>query len=175
MPPEVRSGEPLLVADGKPVAVLKDGVLHLALELDPRGWPLTPSFPIFWKNVVDFASRGGSAFAIVRTGVPEVLPQEASEVVSAPPGALFSLSPSGRFLAWTGGAYQLRTASGVRTVEANLLDERESDTAGRTRALDWNPASPGEREWVRQSLSGWAAGLSLLLLALAWILERRRE
>jgi hypothetical protein len=60
-------------------------------------------------------------------------------------------------------------------VDANLLDERESDTAGSSRTLDWNPASPGEREWVMQGLSGWAAGLSLLLLALAWVLERRRD
>lgn len=175
LPPEARAGEPLIQIGGKRVAVLREGVLHLAVDPSPRGWPSTPSFPIFWKNVVDFASKGGSAFTIVRTGRPQTLPSEASEVGSAPPGARYGLSPSGRFVAWTRGAYGFRTAGGVRSVEANLLDERESDTAGVTRPLDWKPESPEGREVVKRGLAGGAAGLALLLLAAAWALQRRTD
>jgi hypothetical protein len=175
LPPEARAGVPLLVADGKRVAVLNGTVLHLSIDLAPQGWSSTPSFPIFWKNVVDFGLKGASAFAVVRTGRPFDLPPEASEGVWAPPGALFSLSPSGRFLAYTRGEYVFRAAGVERSVEANLLDERESDTAGVTRPLDWDPSAPAGREFVRRGLAGWMAALALVLVMLAWVLQRRSD
>jgi hypothetical protein len=160
------------VADGKPVGVLRGNVLHLCIDLNPKGWASTPSFPIFWKNVVDFASRGARSFAVVRTGHPTAV---SGEVSRAPTGALWSLSPSGRFLAYTRGGYAVRTADGERAVEANLLDARESDTAGVTRPLDWDPAAPGGREFARRGLAGGAAALALIFLVLAWVLQRRSD
>jgi len=175
LPREFKQGEPILVADGRTVAALAGGVLHLSIDLAPRGWASTPSFPIFWKNVVDFASRGASAFAVVRTGRPYDLPSRASEIIRAPPGALYSLSPEGRFLAYTQGEYVVRTPEGDRRVEADLLDEEESDTAGLTRVLDWDPQAPEGREFARRGLGGWAAALALLAVILAWVLQRRSE
>lgn len=172
LPLEARAGEALLVADGKRVGVLRDGVLHLSIDLNPRGWPSTPSFPIFWKNVVDFAGKGASSFAVVRTGRPHAVP---GEVTRAPDGALWRLSPVGEFLAYTRGEYVLRTAEGEKRVEANLLDARESDAAGMTRALDWDPGAPAGREFARRGLGGWAAALALLFVALAWLMQRRAE
>ncbi len=172
LPPEARQGEALLVADGKRVGVLKDGVLHLCIDLDPKGWASTPSFPIFWQNVVDFAGKGAGGFAVVRTGRPHRVP---GEVTRAPVGALWSLSPAGQFLAYTRGEYVLRTAEGERRIEANLLDARESDTAGMTRALDWDPAAQAGREVARNGLAGWAAALALLFIGLAWLMQRRAD
>ena len=172
LPPEARQGEAVLVADGKRVGVLKDGVLHLCIDLDPKGWASTPSFPIFWQNVVEFAGKGAGGFAVVRTGRPHPVP---GEVTRAPAGALWSLSPAGQFLAFTRGEYVLRTADGDRRVEANLLDPRESDTAGMSRALDWDPAAPAGREFARNGLAGWAAALALLFVGLAWLAQRRAD
>ncbi|HXX92931.1 MAG TPA: BatA domain-containing protein [Planctomycetota bacterium] len=172
---EFRQGEPLLVADGKVVGALGKGILHLSIDLAPSGWASTPSFPIFWKNVVDFASRGAGTLSVIRTGQPYDLPTGSADLVRSPAGAIYSLSSLGRFLAYTAGEYVFRTPDGERRVEADLLDERESDTAGISRPLDWNPEAPGERQFARRGLGGWAASLALVWLILAWALQRRTE
>jgi hypothetical protein len=172
LPAEARTGQPLFEADGKRIGVLRDGVLHLCIELNPKGWASTPSFPIFWQNVVDFASRGARAFEVVRTGRPTFV---RGDVSRAPSKAMWSLSPSGQFLTYTTGEYVFRAAEGERRVEANLLDPRESDTAGVTRALDWDPAAPSGREFTKRGLAGWAAALSLVLVVLAWMMQRRSD
>jgi hypothetical protein len=175
LPPEARAGEALLKAGGRVIAALMGNTLHVAIDLAPKGWASTPSFPIFWKNVVDFAGKRGSAPAVVRTGQLFPMPSEATEVVRTPAGALWSLSPGGRFVAYTRGEYGFRTAGGEGRIEANLLDARESDAAGMTRALDWEPGNPSGREFVRRLLSGWAAALSLVLVVAAWMLQRRSD
>ena len=168
LPAEFRGGEALITAGGKSVAVLRGREIHLCVELLPDGWPKSPRFPIFWANVVDFSRKGAATFATVRTGRPFALPGDA---VSVSPGG----AATGEFVAATAGRYEIRTPQGSRWVEACLLDERESDTAGQTLALAWNPAAAAGREPVRRPLGGWAAGFALSFVALAWLLERRPD
>jgi hypothetical protein len=66
-------------------------------------------------------------------------------------------------------------ASKLTLSPSNLLDERESDTAGIRRDLDWDPASPTGREPRRTGYGGMAAGAALGLLLLAWLMQLRGE
>ncbi|MBI4564335.1 MAG: BatA domain-containing protein [Planctomycetes bacterium] len=52
----------LLFADGVPVAGVRRGgkEIVLATRFGSSGWPRHPSFPIFWKNVVDLAGSSGA-------------------------------------------------------------------------------------------------------------------
>lgn len=59
-------GEVLIAAKGRPVMALDGATLHVAVSLET--WKATPSFPIFWSNVIQFARRGKSAFSVERTG-----------------------------------------------------------------------------------------------------------
>jgi hypothetical protein len=86
-----------------------------------------------------------------------------------------SLLPDGSLVAPEVGEIAVQTPAGPRTIRANLLDERESDTAGVGRALDWDPARPSGRVPQRDGLGGLAAGASLAFLMLAWIMQLRTE
>lgn len=59
------------------------------------------------------------------------------------------------------------------SVPANLLDERESDTAGIRRDLDWDPGSPKGREPKRHGYGGVLAGAALAFVLLAWLMQLR--
>jgi hypothetical protein len=156
LPQEARDGEPLVWAGSQRVAVLQGRVLHLSIDLHSSGWPSTPSFPIFWKNVVDFAGRGGASFVIAKTGHPLAI-------------------PGGEFLEYSLGEFVVKTPEGDRRVVTNLLDERESDTAGTSRPLDWNPSDPAGREPARRDLSAVAAAAALGFVVLGWLLQRRAD
>jgi hypothetical protein len=97
------------------------------------------------------------------------------ETTLDPPSEGALLMPDGSLVAHRVGDFGLRTPSGRRTVHANLLDERESDTAGNRRDLDWDPGSPTGREPKRRGYGGIAAGAALVLLLLAWLLQLRTE
>jgi hypothetical protein len=173
LPPGDRAGEPLIWVGGTPAAALKGGDLRIAIDVNEWGKGLA-SLPIFWANVVDVARSGASGFVILRTGRPLLLPP-GSSLQTAPQGAVVALSPEGWLVAHTVGEYGLETAWGPRTLRANLLDERESDTAGESRSLGWDPASPSGREAKRHGYAGAAAGAALALLLLAWIMQLRSE
>lgn len=66
-------------------------------------------------------------------------------------------------------------ASKLTVVRASLLDERESDTAGIRRDLEWDPGAPTGREPRRHGYGGVAAGAALALLLLAWLMQLRGE
>lgn len=66
-------------------------------------------------------------------------------------------------------------ASKLTPAPTNLLDERESDTAGIRRDLDWDPGAPTGREPKRTGYGGPAAGAALGLLLLAWLMQLRGE
>jgi hypothetical protein len=135
--------------------VLRGRELHLSIDLH-SGWEKLPSFPIFWKNVVDFAGRGTGDFIIARTGRPLAI-------------------PGGEFLEYSLGEFTVKTPEGDRRVVTNLLDERESDTAGTTRALDWNPSDPAGRQPRRRDLSAVAAAAALGLVLLGWLVQRKAD
>ena len=101
LPAEAVAGAvPLLTADGRPVAVLKGDTVHAAISLAPSAWPSTPSFPIFWANVIHFARKGRAAFVTPRTGRPVEAPGRID-----PPGAeaVWGVDATGRLLAHTAG------------------------------------------------------------------------
>lgn len=171
--PADQAGQPLLKVAGKPAATLQGRDLRLAVDVNEWGRGL-PSLPIFFANVVDFARSGTSGFQVPKTGEPLLFPP-GSKIVTAPEGAVASISPEGWLVAHTAGEYRLETPGGPRSIRMNLLDARESDTAGQSHPLDWDPASPRGRQRVRQSWAGPAAGAALAFLLLAWLMQLRTE
>src|SRR6185295_8998604 len=158
-----------ITVGGRAAATIRGRDVHLAIDVNE--FQKVPSFPIFWANVIEFARKGQGGFLVPRTGRPFAVSPSAR--VQAPEGAIWSLSPDGSFVAHTVGAYRLGLPDGVVTLRVNLLDERESDTGGQARALDWNPASSEGRERIHRSYGGWAAGAALVFLFLALLLQLR--
>ena len=173
LPPGDRGGTTLITVGGKVSAALRGKELRIAADLNRWGQSL-PSLPIFCANAVDVARSGGSGFAILRTGRPLLLPS-GSSLQKKPDGAVALLLPDGSLLAHTVGDYGIQTPAGPKSVRANLLDERESDTAGQAKPLDWDPGAPASREARRRGLAGIAAGVSLAFLVLAWVMQMRTE
>ncbi|MBI2900266.1 MAG: VWA domain-containing protein [Planctomycetes bacterium] len=168
---EVRGGTPLAWADGRCVAAVRDRSIVLAFDLTPSCWPSEWSFVLFWTNVVDFARTGG-AWRALRAGEPARLPADTTDVEGPPRNALFSFDRDGReLLAYDAGTYRARTPSGGVELAVNLLDARESDTAGvdRTGAADGGRApSP-----ARLPIGFHACVAASLLVFLSWLLELR--
>jgi hypothetical protein len=173
LPPGDRAGTPLITVGGKVAAALKGKELRIAVDLNLWGQSL-PSLPIFCANAVDVARSGASGFSILRTGRPLLLPP-GSSLRKKPVGAIALLSPDGSLDAHTVGEYGLETPAGPKSIRANLLDERESDTAGQAKALDGDPWAPTAREARRRGFAGIAAGISLAFLLLAWLMQMRTE
>jgi len=173
LPAAERAGEPLITVDGKRAAVLRKNEIHLCADLIE--WQKMPSFPIFWVNVVDAAHKAARGLTIIRAGQPVQLAPN-SRVEEGPVGAIQELTPEGRFVAYSVGAYRVRPANDEpKRLVVNLLDERESDSAGETRDLSWDPGSTSDRVLERQDLAGGAAWLALAFLVLAWLLQLRPE
>lgn len=172
LPPGDRDGQPLITVGGKVAVALKGNELRIAADLNQWGQAL-PSLPILCMNLVETARSGATGFAIPRTGRPVLLP--AGFTLEPPSGAITAMSPDGHLVAHTVGDYGLTSPKGSRTIRMNLLDERESDTAGQSRALEWDPGAPVGRVARRQGLAGWAAGAALGLLLLAWLMQLRTE
>jgi hypothetical protein len=61
-------GRALLTSGGRPLMTLDGDVLRVSIGLAPNAWPSTPSFPIFWSNVVQFARGGRAAWSVPRAG-----------------------------------------------------------------------------------------------------------
>jgi hypothetical protein len=173
LPPNDRGGTPLITVGGKVAAALKGRELRIAVDLNRWGQSL-PSLPIFCANAVDFARSGGSGFSVLRTGRPLLLPS-GSTLQKKPDGAVALMLPDGSLLAHTVGDYEVQTPAGPKSLRANLLDERESDTAGQAKPLDWDPGAPTGREARRHGMAGIAAGVSLAFLVLAWVMQMRTE
>jgi hypothetical protein len=167
--PADRIGEPLLTVGGRIAATVKGREVRLCVDVGEWGKSMA-SLPIFFANAVDVARSGGSRFVVLRTGRPFSVPPDGS--LDQPADAVLS---DGKLVAYAVGEYGLTSAWGHRTVRANLLDERESDTAGVRRDLDWDPGSPAGREARRHGYAGIAAGAALAFLLLAWLMQLRTE
>jgi len=173
LPAAERAGEPLITVDGKVAAALRKNEIHLSIDLNQ--WQKMDSFPIFWVNVVDVAHKAARGLTIIRAGQPVQLPPN-SVVDEGPVGAIRDLAPDGRFVAYTVGDYRCRSAADdSKRLVVNLLDERESDTAGETRDLAWDPGVVSSRVLERQDLGTWAAWSALVFIVLAWLLQLRPE
>lgn len=172
LPPEQRGGAPLVTIGGKVAAAVRGREVRLCVDVNEWGKSL-PSLPIFFANAVELARGAASGFAVLRTGRPLLLPP--GTTLEKPAGAIASMTPDGDLIAHTVAEYGLRTPSGRRVLRANLLDERETDTAGERRDLDWDPASPAGRENRRRGYGGAAAGAALAFLLVAWLMQVRTE
>jgi len=174
LPKEVRGGQPLIRVGGTVVAAVNGKEIHLCVDLNR--WQAGPaSFPIFWMNVVDFAHRSLPGLTVIRAGQPVQILPHSTLVSPVPAGSLSTLTPEGIFMPYTVGAYGVRNNGLEGSLYVNLLDERESDTAGRSRDLDWDPGESAGRVFQRQDLGGLAAWSALVFLVLAWLLQLRPE
>lgn len=164
---EVQGGTPLLFADGRPVAALSDRQVVLAFELTPGGWTSTPSFPIFWTNVIRFA-RTHAAWRTLRAGEESILPGDTTEVHALAPDARYRYDPERRgFVPYTVGTYR----GGGVDWEASLLEETQSDCRG----VSSKGAVGGRlRDRARVNLASAVCGAALALVLWVWWIDRRR-
>jgi hypothetical protein len=173
LPPSVQGGIPLITVGGQVAAAIKGGEVHLAINVHKWQQGLA-SFPIFWVNVLDYAARGASGLQVARTGRPLKLPP-ASMRSRARGGPDQTIGPDDTFMSWKVGDYKVGLPDGDPPIRVNLLDERESDTAGETRPLAWTPAPPAESERVSRGWAGPLAWSAVIFLVLAWLLQLRPE
>jgi hypothetical protein len=78
-------------------------------------------------------------------------------------------------MSWKVGDYKVGLPDGDPPIRVNLLDERESDTAGETRPLAWTPPPPAASERVSRGWAGPLAWSAVIFLVLAWLLQLRPE
>ena len=165
-------GKPLIRVGGKVVAALQGRELHVGVDVNLWQKGLA-SFPIFWVNVLDFAHQATPGLTIIRSGEQVQVPP-GSFVPTGPPGIERDLTPEGRFIGYMTGSYRLSDLGGYKQLVVNLLDERESDTAGKSQDLQLT-ASTAPQGRMRADLSGSAAWCALAFLVLAWLLQVRPE
>lgn len=165
-------GTPLIRVGGKVAMALQGRELHVSVDINQWQQRLT-SFPVFWVNVLDFAHQATPGLTIIRSGEKVQLPA-GSKVAAGPPGLDCSLTPEGQFIGYMAGTYRLSAGGDDKRLVVNLLDERESDTAGKSQELNLAPSNAA-RVLVRQDWSGSAAWCALAFLLLAWLLQLRPE
>ncbi|MCE9583859.1 MAG: BatA and WFA domain-containing protein [Planctomycetes bacterium] len=148
-------------------------------------WPLRPSFPIFFANLLRAVSdaRAAEVPAQVQGGKPAqfVVPGISAAKIVSPDGGSETLTASsaGDFV-WPDtsrvGLYSFETAAGSRPFGINLLSETESNLAppaalgsGKSRVA----ASPSAGRENRD-LWPWFAGAALVLFLVEWACFHRR-
>jgi hypothetical protein len=173
LPASAQGGLPLITVGGQVAAAIKGREVHLAIDVHKWQQGLA-SFPIFWVNVLDYAARGASGLRIARTGRPLQLPP--ASLRSRPKGgSQYTIGPDDSFLSWWVGDYEVGLPEGNPPLRANLLDERESDTAGETRPLTWTPSATAQDERQPRGWAGPLAWSAVVFLVLAWLLQLRPE
>ena len=156
--------------------------LYVGIDPARSNWPLDPSFPIFWANVVARAAGGGAGgdFASARPGdVCRVAPEGESASVRMPGGSSVE-AVSGVFRPQRVGLYRVqRRDGGGRTVAVSLLSEGETTAVGSEAGLPPGvlaDAAGGTPAASTLRLSGWLAALGLVLVALhGWVARGGRR
>ena len=128
----------------------EDGTTVVYVGIDPEAspWPLDPSFPIFWANVVAAASGDAAVFGCIRPG----------ERVGAPGGVLRPERV---------GRLEMPVGEGRRTVAVSLLSEAETMARGEHVAAPPGVlGKPLEHTEATEAwrLSGWMALAGLVLV-----------
>ncbi|HUT35427.1 MAG TPA: BatA and WFA domain-containing protein [Planctomycetota bacterium] len=181
--PELPAGfRTLVAAGGVPVIGRwrEGGATLTYVGTDPAAsdWPLDPSFPIFWANLVSGATGQGleaGALASVRPG--EAVPVRGDASLEEPGGERRPLA-SGVFRPERTGLYRLVSGNETRAIAVSLLSEAETLAAGSEAA----PASDllARREESAGLAGAWRLGGWLTLLALGlvvahgWLAARTR-
>ena len=144
-------GVPLVTVGGRTIAAVRGREVVIGASIPPDGWPLRPSFPIFWSNVIEFLPESkGQEWLVRRT-------REPVELADGRTVTDLRVGPN-RF--------------GGEVVSANLLDRAASDLAGEARPLGQHLHS-GEMESRRRDVSDRFAILALVFVLLSWWLERK--
>ncbi len=165
--------ETLVAAGGVPVIGRwrEGGATLLYVGADPAGsdWPLHPSFPIFWANVVASATGRGldaSRFDCARPG--ELVPVGEGEATLEEPGGESRAIAGGAFRPDRTGLYRVVRGKEVRAVAVSLLSD------GETRAAGAELRPPSDLFSGHEALAGpaiaWGLGVPLTILALAFVL-----
>ena len=155
-------------------------LLYVGIDPAASDWPLKPSFPIFWSNVVSWllwTGGGTRGFSCVRPGqLCFVAPTEADATVTAPDGSrhtvagtVFRPVKTGRYLVQARGGW-------VSHYAVSLLSEGETMAVGadvRLPADFLRGAEHGTRVAATWRLGGWLALLGLALVVAHGGLARR--
>jgi hypothetical protein len=144
-------------------------------------WPLSPSFPIFWMNVVAASiglGREPGGFGCVRPGeLCQVAAAEGGAKLVGPGGLRRDLA-AGAFRPERVGVYRLAAGEREHTIAASLLTEGETMAPASVASLPPDLLRPSQEEagaaiaW-RASGGLALAGLALLVVH-GWLASRRR-
>ncbi|MBM4041161.1 MAG: hypothetical protein FJ290_21885 [Planctomycetes bacterium] len=167
--------QPLVTAGGVPVLGRwrEGGATITYVGIDPAAsdWPLQPSFPIFWANVVAAATgRAPEAATLqcVRPGEWVPLPGDGEFTIEEPDGTRRTLAGAA-FRPERTGLYRIRRGGEARSIAVSLLSEGETlATGSEARLASDLLAGPGE-EPAGLAIA-WRLGDGLALLALGLVL-----
>ncbi|MFL5342584.1 MAG: vWA domain-containing protein [Gemmataceae bacterium] len=149
-------------------------------------WPLQPSFPIFWRNVLYVLGNVSDAAGedVLQPGNPKRLrpPGRVDRVsVTAPDGKTTDLERVGSRSDFDYqatervGVYQAEWAGGGRSFAVNLLDADESNLQPRqTIQIGSEKVVGGETRSQSRELWKWAVLAALLFLLLEWYVYNKR-
>ena len=173
---ELPAGFQTLVAAGGVPAIgrWREGAATLTyVGIDPAAsdWPLHPSFPIFWANVVSAAAaRGPQAGPLesLRPGEPVPVAADGGAAIEDPDGARHPLA-AGAYRPDRTGLHRILRGAETRAIAVSLLSEEETLAAGsEARPPSDLLARPGgERAGLAVA---WRLGDGLAILALALVL-----
>lgn len=159
------------------------GARLVYVGLDPAAshWPLDPSFPIFWSNVVATLSgrQGGlGGFASERPGDLIAVGEGEGEARLVEPDGARRAVAGGVFRPEKAGLYRVAAGPTERAVAVSLLSEGETLAAGSEARppVDFLAPRPVGAASVAAAgrLAGWVAAAGLLLVVLhAWLAARR--
>ncbi len=143
-------------------------LVYVGIDPAAGDWPLRPSFPIFWANVLATttgATRG--RFASVPPGSPCRLPLAEDAATVTGPGGPVPVAPGGVFRPPRVGLYRARSNSGTSALAAvSLLSDVETGQAGEGEnvTLPELPQRAAAETGIVRRLDGWLALLALVLL-----------
>lgn len=176
-----RGAEVVSESSAGPLIVKAPGRVVVGFVPLASDFPLSPAFPIFIANVLDFlGGAAGSEALVVRPGVPFTVPAVRTATLTPPGGALRRIEPRDGVATMrevrSAGVYQLNIDGKKRTVYADLRSATESRIApqemldtgdGQTRAVR---APERFADFFKPLLL-----LGLALLALEWWVFARKS
>ncbi len=159
--------------------------LHINFDLMKSNWPLQPSFPIFFWNLLEYMAQ--------RTALPPVDNNATGQTMSldfVEPGQKVRVRPPGQGIDFTpkqvnnrpvitldrAGLYRVTAGETTYLISANLLDPKESQIspAPEIQLVQSDPAKMRQVPLVREIW--WELALTaLLILVLEWFIFNRRR
>jgi len=155
-------------------------VVYVGIDPARSNWSLTPSFPIFWANVVASVAGGAGSGMFVSAHPGDLCRVGAAGArVRGPEGQDFE-TETGVFRPQRVGLYRAQSkGGGAHSVAVSLLSEEETMAVGSQVGL-LPGVLAGTADGVRAAsalrLSGWLAALGLVLVAVhGWAMRGGRR